>query len=231
VFSVHYYPQGGEYSDDTSSTMQLKRNRSTRALWDPTYVDESWISSQVQLVPRLRSWVNTYYPGTRVGITEYSWGAEGHINGATAQADLLGIFGREGLDMAVRWGTPAASTPTHKAIKLYRNYDGRRSTFGDVSVLAQVPDPDTVAAYAAVRSSDGALTIMVVGKFLSGSASVSLDVAGFVPAGTTQVWQLTAANTVTRLADVSLSGTSLTTTVPASSVTLFVVPRAGTVLP
>jgi Glycoside hydrolase family 44 len=231
VLSVHYYPQGGEYGDDTSSTMQLKRNRSTRALWDPNYVDESWISSQVQLVPRLRSWVNTYYPGTRIGITEYSWGAEGHINGATAQADLLGIFGREGLDMAVRWGTPTASTPTYKAIKLYRNYDGRRSTFGDVSVLAQVANPDTVAAYAAVRSSDGALTIMVVGKFLSGSASVSLDLAGFVPAGTTQVWQLTAANTVTRLADVSLSGTSLTTTVPASSVTLFVVPRAGTVLP
>src|SRR5205823_5202579 len=34
VFTVHYYPQGGEYSDDTSSAMQLLRNRSTRALWD-----------------------------------------------------------------------------------------------------------------------------------------------------------------------------------------------------
>ncbi|MFL5348296.1 MAG: glycoside hydrolase family 44 protein [Hyalangium sp.] len=231
VLSVHYYPQGGEYSDDTSSSMQLKRNRSTRSLWDPNYVDASWINAPVQLIPRLRSWVNTYYPGTRIAITEYNWGAEGHINGATAQAELLGLFGREGLDMAVRWGTPDAATPTYKAIKLYRNYDGKRSTFGDTSVLAQVPDPDTVSAFAAVRSSDGALTIMVVGKFLTGTAGLTVDLAGFAPAGTAQVWQLTAANTLTRLTDVTLSGTRLTATVPASSITLFVVPRAAAALP
>jgi len=226
VLSVHYYPQGGEFSDDTSSTMQLLRNRSTRSLWDPNYVDATWINDRVQLIPRLRSWVNTYYPGTRTAITEYSWGADAHINGATAQADLLGIFGREGLDLAVRWGTPAASTPTYKAIKLYRNYDGQRSAFGDVSVSAQAPDPDTVAAYAAVRSSDGALTVMVVGKFLSGSQTLAVDLAGFTPAANAQVWQLTSANVLTRLTDVAVSGARLTATVPASSITLFVVPRA-----
>ena len=227
VLSVHYYPQGGEYSDDTSPAMQNKRNRSTRSLWDPNYVDESWISDEVQLIPRMRSWVNTYYPGTRIGITEYNWGAEGHINGAIAQADLLGIFGREGLDMAVRWGAPAPSTPTYKAMKLYRNYDGRRSTFGDVSVRTQAPNPDTVSAYASVRSSDGALTVMVVGKVLSGSTSLAVDMAGFTPAGSAQVWQLTAANNLARLADVPVSASRLTATVPASSITLFVIPRAS----
>jgi hypothetical protein len=35
VFTVHYYPQGGEFSDDVSTAMQLRRNRSTRSLWDP----------------------------------------------------------------------------------------------------------------------------------------------------------------------------------------------------
>src|SRR5689334_19261169 len=80
VFTVHYYPQGGEFSNDTSSAMQLRRNRSTRSLWDPNYVDESWIADKVQLVPRIRSWVNSYYPGTAIGVTEYNWGAESHIN-------------------------------------------------------------------------------------------------------------------------------------------------------
>ena len=141
VFTVHYYPQGGEFSDDTSSAMQLRRNRSTRSLWDPNYVDESWINDRVQLIPRLRNWVNTYYPGTQIGITEYNWGAEDHINGATTQADILGIFGREGLDMAARWTTPAASTPTYKAMKMYRNYDGSKSTFGETSVAAAAPTP------------------------------------------------------------------------------------------
>ena len=96
VFTVHYYPQGGEFSDDVSSAMQLRRNRSTRSLWDPNYVDETWINDKVQLIPRLTGWVNTYYPGTLIGITEYNWGAESHINGATTQADIYGIFGREG---------------------------------------------------------------------------------------------------------------------------------------
>jgi len=97
IFSVHYYPQGGEFGNDTSTAMQLTRNRSTRSLWDPNYVDQTWINDKVQLIPRLRNWVNTYYyAGTPIAITEYNWGAEGHINGATTQADIYGIFGREG---------------------------------------------------------------------------------------------------------------------------------------
>ena len=62
VFTVHYYPQGGEFSDDVSSAMQLRRNRSTRSLWDPDYVDETWINDQVQLVPRLKNWVEHLLP-------------------------------------------------------------------------------------------------------------------------------------------------------------------------
>src|ERR687883_374123 len=117
--------------------MQLRRNRSTRSLWDPNYVDETWINDKVMLIPRMKNWVNTYYPGTQTAITEYNWGAETHINGATTQADIFGIFGREGLDYGARWTTPDAATPTYKAMKMFRNYDGNRSTFGDVSVQAR----------------------------------------------------------------------------------------------
>jgi glycosyl hydrolase family 44 len=46
VFTVHYYPQGGEFGNDTSTSMQLLRNRSTRSLWDPTYVDPTWITTR-----------------------------------------------------------------------------------------------------------------------------------------------------------------------------------------
>ena len=47
------YPQGGEFSDDVSSAMQLRRNHSTRSLWDPGYVDETWINDRVQLIRRV----------------------------------------------------------------------------------------------------------------------------------------------------------------------------------
>src|SRR5207253_2346514 len=149
------------FSDNVTASMQLIRNKSTRSLWDPNYTDQSWIADKVQLIPRLRNWANTYYyPGTPIGITEYNWGAEGHINGATTQADIYGIFGREALDIGARWTTPDASTPTYKAMKMYRNYDSNRSGFGDTSVSAAVPNPDNLSAFAAVRTSDSALTVM-----------------------------------------------------------------------
>jgi len=226
IFTVHYYPQGGEFSNDTSSAMQLRRNRSTRSLWDANYVDESWINDRVQLVPRLRSWVAAYYPGTFTGITEYNWGAENHINGATAQADIYGIFGREGLDMAARWTTPDASTPTYKAMKLYLNYDGNKSTFGDVSVAAAGANPDTVAVFAAERSADGALTIIAISKYLSGNTAATFNVANFPHNGTAQVWQLTAANTINHLSDVNFIGGSFNATLPAQSISLFILPAA-----
>jgi hypothetical protein len=220
IFTLHIYPQGdGQFSDNTSAATQLGRNRSTRALWDTNYVDESWIDSVIKLIPRMKEWVATFYPGTKIGITEYNWGAEGHINGATAHADIYGIFGREGLDYATRWTTPNPTTPTFKAMKMYRNYDGNKSTFGDTSVAASGPNPDLVSCFAATRSTDGDLTVMAINKQMGTNAPVRFALTNFSAIGTAQVWQLTSANTITRLADVSFTGGIFTNTLPAQSVT------------
>lgn len=226
VLSVHFYPQGGEFSDDVSTAMQLLRNRSTRQLWDKNYTSESWIGAPVYLIPRLKSWVRQYYyAGTPVAVTEYNWGAEASINGATAQADIYGIFGREGLGMATRWTVPASSTPTFKAMQMYRNYDGAKSTFGDTSVSAHAPDPDNLSAFAATRSLDGALTVMVINKNLTATTPVHLTLANFTQAGTAQVYRLTASNAIQHLANVSWSGGVLSDTEPAQSITLYVLPK------
>ncbi|MGH9765537.1 MAG: glycoside hydrolase family 44 protein, partial [Blastocatellia bacterium] len=227
VFSVHYYPQSGEFGDDISTNMQLLRNRSTRSLWDPNYVDESWINNKVQLVPRLKGWVNAHYPGTKTAVTEYNWGADGNINGATTQADILGIFGREGLDIATRWTCPDSGTPTYKAFQMYRNYDGNKSTFGDSSVEAVVPDPDTMSAFAGVRSSDGVLTIMVINKDLSNSSRTAINISNFAAQSAAEVWQLTASNAITRLPDAAVSGATVNLSLPPQSVTLVVVRASG----
>jgi len=62
IFSVHYYPQGGEFSDDVSPAMQALRNRSTRSLWDPNYVDETYLNTQLMVHPRIKGWAGQYYP-------------------------------------------------------------------------------------------------------------------------------------------------------------------------
>ncbi len=226
-FTVHYYPQGGERDNNgnnVDSATQLVRNRSTRSLWDTNYVDASWINNIVQLIPRLKNWVAAYYPGTKTGITEYNWGAESHINGATTQADIFGIFGRENLDLGTRWTTPPTGTPTYNAMKMYRNYDGSKSTFGDTSVYAGGPNPDNVAVFAAQRSPDATLTIMVISKYLSGTTPVSITLSNFTGSGTAQVWQLNSSNVIARLSNLNYSAGTLSTFVPGQSVTLLVIP-------
>jgi len=226
VVSVHYYPQGGEYHDDrddVSKAMQLQRNRSTRDLWDTAYKNPTWINDTVALIPRLRKWVDTYYqPGTPIAVTEYNWGGDNTGNGGTTQADILGIFGREGLDMATRWATPPTGSPTYLAFKLYRNYDGRNSSFGDTSVRTRTPDPDTVSAFAAQRK-DGTLTVMVINKQLDAPASIKLDLAHFSAQGDAEAYQL-ADGRIAALPALRLGGNAIT--LPPQSATLFVL-RGG----
>jgi PKD repeat protein len=58
---------------------------------------------------------------------------------------------------------------------------------------------------------------------LSGATPVTVSLANFANAGSAQVWQLTSGNTIARLADVGFSGNSLTASVPAQSITLYVI--------
>jgi hypothetical protein len=121
-------------------------------------------------------------------------------------------------------------------MKLYRNYDGSKSGFGDTSVGATVPNPDNVSTFAATRSSNDVLTIMVVNKQLSTAAAATINLNNFLPNGTGQIWQLSAINLITNLGSFNFTGTTITTTVPPQSITLFVISpgtapalRAGTV--
>jgi hypothetical protein len=228
-FTLHCYPQeSGVSGDDVSLSTALLRNQSTRVFWDTNYVDPSWINNIIMLIPRMKSWVATNYPSTKIGITEYNWGAETNINGAVAQADILGIFGREGLDLATRWTTPTNTAPAYKAMKMYRNYDGNKSTFGDTSVLTTVPNPDNLSAYSALRTNDGALTLVVINKDLNNATPVMVNLTNFSAAGAAQRWQLTSANVINHLANLSLTNGVLGDLLPAQSITLFVLPATNT---
>lgn len=227
-FTLHCYPQENNVGNDVADpATELLRNQSTRVFWDTNYVDPSWVDNVIALIPRMKSWVATNYPGTKIGITEYNWGAEDYMNGATAQADIMGIFGSQGLDLATRWTVPASNTPVFLSMQMYRNYDGNKSVFGDMSVQTAVPDPDELDAFSAVRSSDGALTVMVINKDITNATPVTLDISNFTATGSAQVWQL-AGGTISHLANATVTGGVLSQMAPSQSITLFVVSGLST---
>jgi glycosyl hydrolase family 44 len=229
-FDQHYYPQISGGKDPDSDALRL---RSTRSLWDPTYVDESWIGPSgvnappLQFIRTMKAWVAQYYPGTKVAITEYNWGALDDINGALAEADVLGIFGREGLDLATMWGEPQPTQPGAYAFRMYRDYDGAGGRFGDVSVSAASSDQGRLAVYAAQRSSDRALTLTVINKTGEDLTS-TLSIAGFHCTGAAKRFTYSPADltSIVRDDDLAVHRGGATATYPANSITTLVLPRS-----
>ncbi len=224
---LHYYPQasGVALSSAGSTATQAQRLRSTRSLWDPSYVDESWINDSVRLIPRMHEWSNSNYPGTKLAITEYNWGGLESINGALAQADVLGIFGREGLDLATLWAPPLATDPGAFAFRIYRNYDGAGHGFGETTTQSTSSAPNTLALYSAQRSSDNALTVVVINKS-SGDVAGTVALSGFLPRNVASVYRYSPENlsTIKQLADQPVTAQGFGATFPVASITLYVIP-------
>jgi hypothetical protein len=226
---LHIYPQvSGIFSENLGDAyVQAARLRSTRQLWDRTYVHEGWINQPVYLIARMKEWVADHYPGTKLAITEYNWGALGYMNGALAQADILGIFGREGLDMATLWSPPDLTDPGTFAFRMYRNYDGNGQSFGDTSISAVSADQDDVAIYAAIRSNDGALTVMLINK-TGEQLQCPVSLSSFQSAADAELYRYSSADltSIAHLPDLSIESGSFTVELPANSISLVVIPPA-----
>ena len=239
---VHGYitPPSIGFDTDTSTANTQLRMQSTRALWDPNYIVPGYTNcsgycyaagTQVApaLIPTMQGWVNQNYPGTKLTITEYNWGALEDITGAVAQADILGIFGREQLDMAAMWPDSnfAVGVPGAFAFQIFLNYDELGDGFGETSVSASSSDLDSLDIFAALRH-DSALTVLILNKTAS-AITDSVSLSDFAAAGTAQVWQYSSANLaaiVRQTPDLSVAGNSVSTTFPAFSMTLLVIPRS-----
>ena len=72
--------------DNTDAGVVAARKQAPRSLWDPGYSENSWIAQStagngpIRLLPRLKDKIAANYPGTRLAITEYNYGAgESHL--------------------------------------------------------------------------------------------------------------------------------------------------------
>jgi hypothetical protein len=170
VFDFHWYPEHqsednirivfpGE--DNHSPSVVKARLEAPRSLNDSSFVERSWITNAgnlngpVNLLPRLKQSIANNFPGTALAITEYYFGGGGHISGAIAQADVLGIFGREGVHTANLWHLGQSDDRyIFGAFKLYKD-------FGFVGINTTSSDPN-VSIYTAQQ--DNKTNVIVVNK-------------------------------------------------------------------
>jgi hypothetical protein len=235
---AYYAAKGAQFAPAGDTALQAARLNSTRAFWDPTYLDpeitdpdaavrkEKAPPFAIQMIPLMKRLVAENYPGTKLAITEYNWGGMESMNGALAQAEILALFGREGLDVGTLWGPPDAvkEVPGVMAFKVFEDYDGMGSTFGDGSLRATSADQGKLAIYAAERSSDHMLTVLVLNKsFGDLTGSVALTTTAKVA----QVYRYSNGdlNEIRKLADAKVTKSGIAATFPAQSLTLFVLAR------
>ena len=227
VLTVHFYPEAHNVATNASNPqLDALRLRSTQALWDPSYVDESWIAQPVDLVPRLKGWIAAEYPGTKIGITEYNFGGGTSPSSGLAEAEALGIFGREGVYLATYWTAPAPGSPAWLAFRMYGDADGHHNGFGGTSVKATSSATGTVSAFASTEP--GWIDVMLINKDLQSDHSVGLNLQHANPSGSERRFQYSSAHpsAIVALADTAASSSS-TLQLPAGSITLLRITVTG----
>ena len=249
---TYFAPDNLAFSTGGDTQTQQERLNSTRVFWDPTYTDPNFSQPNYttdanytsncktppqapQVIPMMKKWVASDYPGTKLAITEYNWGGQEHISGALAQADILGIFGREGLDIGTLWGAPdpVKQLPGLIAFEVFRDYNGAGAAFGDQAITSTSTDQGKLSIYGSLRTKDNMLTVVVINKTY-GDFTNTINLANFAAGGPAQAFLYSSANLNTIVtqpnipvnAPASGSTTStLNTTFPAQSITILVVPK------
>ena len=250
VLDLHWYPEARSGTNPNGGTRITENNNSAavvaarvqapRSLWDPSYTETSWISQwgtwvgspgnmgPVSLLPRVQRDIDDFKPGTKIAMTEYNYGGGNHISGAVAQADVLGILGREGVFAAGWWDLGNGSSFVNGAFNMYRNYDGAGNSFGDISVQAQTDEIAQSAVYASIDSNDPSRMILVAINRTNQSLDAGFSVTSDFIFDTAEVFQLTAANsTPQKIADIAINQlNAFHYTMPAYSVSTLVLQGA-----
>jgi hypothetical protein len=160
-------------------------------LWDPTYVETSWITKDnthgepINMLTRLKKGVEQFYPGTKIAITEYNYGGGDHISGAIAEADVLGILGREGIFAACWWPESDNTEFTDAAFEMYMKH------FGNVSINAKTDDGAASSVYASVDARDPSSASIVLINKTDHPISADLNFANDTKFTKCEVFELT----------------------------------------
>lgn len=231
VIDIHYYSEAKgqcrvtECTDYTHTDCIEARLQSPRTLYDFTYIENSWIGEGQQqylpIFPNVWDSINTYYPGTKLALTEYNFGGGDHISGAVAQADALGVFAQNDVYVSNLWALNSDFSYQLSAINLYTNYDGNGSAFGDTLLTSSTSDMTKATVYASINGSDESkVNIVLTNKSLTESQNATINLDGDAEYSSAKVYGITGDSSEIQLLQTvdSIDNNSFTIEIPALSV-------------
>ena len=242
VYDFHWYAEeydaNGTRSIDMTGTTLTDAQvqlivQSPRNLWDPTFTDSTnsnpWIyqelgNTPINILGRLQAKINAEFPGMKISLTEYENGGWNHIAGTIAQADNLGIFGSQGVFAANFWPPNGTYSYALAGFRAFRDFDGAGANFGDTSLQTSSSNVQNVVVYASMDSTTPSRYVFVA---INRSTTMQVTaINGQSLSGTANLYQMTAASAQGQnpvqpvsIGTTPVSGSSLTITLPALSVT------------
>jgi hypothetical protein len=170
VLDIHYYSESARKGAED-------RVQSVRTLYEKGFVENSWIGQwcmeNVPILPTIQASIDKYYPGTKLGISEYNFGGGDDTSGTIAQVEALGCYADQGVYFATLWGGEPFIV---SGINLYTNYDGKGGCFGDTLIPAKSEDVSKSSTYAAVNAKDDStVTVMVTNKNMTEKENATID--------------------------------------------------------
>lgn len=223
---IHYYSQEQAVPSEDESPLAAKRRfQALKSLYDDHFVDQSWIQEPVRLIPRMKDIIESTMPDLKLAITEYNFGNGIGITAGLAQAEALAIFGREGVDLATRFGNFRAGTPIEDAFKIYLDYDGRGSRIQGSSVATSSSLFDAVGAYT-IDGTDGKTYVLLFNKdTLTRDVTVNLGLEAGMNA---ELYRFDASNRLGRIGSSETSSAgAVALELPRRSATLVVIENNG----
>jgi hypothetical protein len=203
ALDIHYYPEatGGGLRiivPDSTPAVVAARLQTPRSLWDPDYIETSWITKNTPLpletIPRLQTKIAENYPGTKLAISEYNYGGPHDISGGIAEADVLGIFGRSGVFSANEWALLPEEAYIAGGFAMYRDFDGKNGSFGDTSISATTDDVPDTSVYASLDSANPNRMVLVAINKTSHPITADIQIRGGKSYIIAQVYHLTGKN-------------------------------------
>ncbi|MFH1194810.1 MAG: glycoside hydrolase family 44 protein [bacterium] len=205
VLDIHWYPEAkGDHRITESNATTWKdiqaRLQAPRTLWDAKYTEDSWIGqwgkSHLPLIPKIQSSINKFYPGTKLSITEITYGGPTHISGGIAMADAIGIFAKYGVYMSCLWPLTDNAPFLSAAYKIFRNYDGDNSTFGDFYAVSTTNDSVNTSVYGSVKSGTNEIHIIAINKNLLNDVTAAFSISTNHTIQSGRVWAFDSLNAV-----------------------------------
>jgi hypothetical protein len=158
-----------------------ERMQAVRVLWDSTYTENSdaaiLYKAHTPIIPTIQASIRMFYPDTKLSFSEYNFGGGDNISGGIAEADVLGVFGEQGVYMACLKPDLSDFSYQKSGINIYTNYDGEGSSYGNISVYSDNGGDTMSSAYASVMDgNDGDLKAIIINKNYSADKTASVSI-------------------------------------------------------